>query len=128
MTAREKAEAFLDWVRRQAPGEAEQAPPELPAPGPFIPPGDRWEGWWRDDLAPWPEDADLGPERVAAALRRLPPDLQEVLVMGEAMGSATPGDDDGAQAAEVLDQARQAFVAYLEEQVSGSPARPAGAG
>lgn len=127
-TAGPRAEAFLVWVRRRAPEGAEQVDANLPAPGPFVPAGDRWAGWWQDDLTPWPEDADLGPERIAAALRRLTPDLREVLVMAEATGTPAPRDSDDSEAVALLERARQAFVHYMGEQVTGGPASRGGAG
>lgn len=98
----------------------------LPVPGPFLPPEDRWAGWWSDEPPAWPPGLVPDRAQVLRAARRLPLHLRALLLLRDAAG--LPADEAGAIVEEALrervapldlDRARGAFVAYVDEEIMG---------
>jgi DNA-directed RNA polymerase specialized sigma24 family protein len=99
---------------------------EPPAPGPFLPAGDRWAGWWVDDDVSWPVGLHPTREQVIVALRRLPIAYRVLIVGHEAAG--LPADEVGPLVGVAgpavqahLDAARTAFVDLLADRAKGGP-------
>jgi hypothetical protein len=93
-------------------------------PGTFVGPDDRWEGWWDREPTAWPASADIGPARVAAAVRRLPVNLRGVLVLrdvadltAEQTSAVLPAARS--HQATMLESARDAYLIALDREVTG---------
>lgn len=90
----------------------------------FLPPGDRWAGWWPDNEPPaWPPDAALPREQVIRALRQLRLRQRVLLVLRDAarMSPEEAGqivNEPEPHQTALLDEARQAYVAAIDQQVA----------
>lgn len=99
--------------------------PEPKAPA-FLPSDDRWAGWWEEDPPEWPPDVELGWPQVIGALRRVPLGLRVLLVLRDAAG-LSPDEAEpivnvrGSGQASLLDEARQAYVAAIDDQETSPP-------
>ncbi|TML22024.1 MAG: hypothetical protein E6G35_16605 [Actinobacteria bacterium] len=96
----------------------------MPVPGPYLPAGDRWEGWWVDDDAVTPITAALRRAQVVAALRRLPLGLRVLLVLRDGAGllpedaaELVAGSEDQQDA--LIASARVGFIWLIDEQIGG---------
>ena len=96
----------------------------VPVPGPYLPAGDRWEGWWVDDDAVTPITAALRRAQVVAALRRLPLGLRVLLVLRDGAGllpedaaELVAGSEDQQDA--LIASARVGFIWLIDEQIGG---------
>ncbi|WP_239335105.1 RNA polymerase sigma factor [Frankia sp. CiP3] len=100
----------------------------------FLPPDDRWAGWWDTGLPSWPAGQVPTADQVLHAVRRLPPRERTLLILRDAaklsvtetariVGVAP--EDQG----RLLDGAREAYVAHLDEEVrAGDSGDPDGGG
>ncbi len=111
------AAATTDSVTVRSP-EPEPSPSRA---GFFLPLDDRWAGWWNVDVPSWPAGWVPTAEQVLRAVRRLPLHQRTLLILRDAAKlSATEAapitgmepDDQG----RLLDSARDAYVAYLDEE------------
>ncbi|HEV2371966.1 MAG TPA: zf-HC2 domain-containing protein [Streptosporangiaceae bacterium] len=104
---------------------------ELPSRPFFMPPGDRWAGWWLDDHAAWPPGTVLTHGQVLTALRRVPVGLRVLLVLRDAAGLSADETEpvvprSAAQQAASLDRARATYLAGFSvpdpgEEPAGQP-------
>lgn len=102
--------------------------PDPAALGRLNPAGDRWAGWWHDDveIAPFPAGVELDAETLLRALRRLPLRLRLLLILREAAGldgvgvARVLGSALAPPAAEV-DGARLGLVHYVGDELAASP-------
>ena len=87
----------------------------------FSASGDRWAGWWEDYLPEWPAAAALRGPLVIGALRRVSLGRRVLLVLRDAAAlspeEAEPMVPGSGQAA-LLDEARQAYVAAIDDQLA----------
>jgi DNA-directed RNA polymerase specialized sigma24 family protein len=89
--------------------------------GTFTPEGDRWEGWWADERAPWPDNTVPEPEQVLRALSRIPVKPRAALVLRDVARLTA------SEVAEVLavvrpvvtllDSARDAYLVEIDREV-----------
>ncbi|WP_322756299.1 hypothetical protein [Frankia sp. Cas3] len=95
--------------------------PEPSRAGFFLPPDDRWAGWWNVDVSSWPAGWVPTAEQVRHAVRRLALNQRTLLILRDAAKlsateaapiTGTEPDDQG----RLLDSAREAYVAYLDEE------------
>jgi DNA-directed RNA polymerase specialized sigma24 family protein len=103
-------------------GRLDTATPDVPVPGPYLPAGDPWEGWWADDDAVPPLTARLRRDQVVAALRQLPLGLRVLLVLRD--GAGLPAGDATDLVAGSADQqdallgtARVGFICLIDEHI-----------
>lgn len=105
-------------------GRLDTATPDAvaPVPGPYLPAGDPWEGWWADDDAVPPLAAAPRRDQVVAALRQLPLGLRVLLVLRD--GAGLPAQDAADLVAGSADQqdallgtARVGFICLIDEQI-----------
>jgi hypothetical protein len=90
--------------------------------GTFVPSGDRWEGWWDKEPPGWPAGTELGPARVRAAIRRLPPSWRALLVMRDVAGLSAEQTAAALPAARTdqatqLEWARDAYLIEIDRAV-----------
>lgn len=105
--------------------QADELDTAAPAPAepPFLPAGDRWEGWWAGTVPAWSGSTPPRRAEVLRALRRMPVGLRAVLVVRDAAavpaGAAVAvlGVGPGVQA-ELLEKARLAYVTGLDREVA----------
>jgi len=112
----------LDDAGRLDPAPGDDA--DVPVPGPYLPTGDPWEGWWSDDDAVAPLTAALRRAQVVAALRRLPLGLRVLLVLRDGAGlraedaaDLVAGSADQQDA--LISSARVGFICLIDEQLGG---------
>ena len=97
----------------------------VPAPKPpaFLASDDRWAGWWEDNPPEWPPDAALSWPHVIGALRQVSLGLRVLLVLRDA-AAISPEEAEpivnvpGSRQAALLDEARQAYVAAIDDQLA----------
>ncbi|WP_131787982.1 zf-HC2 domain-containing protein [Protofrankia symbiont of Coriaria ruscifolia] len=96
--------------------------PRRPRAGFFLPPDDRWAGWWDVDVPSWPAGRIPTAEQVLHAVRCLPLRQRTLLILRDSARLSTDEtadslgvepDDQG----RLLDDAREAYVAYLDEEI-----------
>ena len=97
--------------------------PPLPGRGAFLAADDRWAGWWADEPVPWPEGAEPTPAQVLTVLRRIPLSLRVLLVVRDvahlpAAQAERIVNRPADRQAPALDAAREAYVAYVDEEVA----------
>ncbi len=100
-------------------GTDSAAPPRA---GFFLPPGDRWAGWWDVDVPSWPAGRVPTAEQVLHAVRRLPLRQRTLLILRDSarLSANETADIVGVEPDDqgrLLDGAREAYVAYLDEEV-----------
>jgi hypothetical protein len=99
------------------------APVPTLRPPAFSASEDRWAGWWKVYRADWPADAALRSPLVIGALRRVSLVPRVLLVLRDA-AALSPEEAQpivkvlGSGQAALLDQARQAYVAAIDEQLA----------
>jgi hypothetical protein len=101
------------------------APVPVLKPPAFLPSGNRWAGWWEEDLPTWPPGAALLRPHVAAALRKLSLGPRVLLVLRDAAGLSPEEAEPivnvrGSGQNQLLDKGRQAYVAALDDQLAGA--------
>ncbi|WP_322750338.1 MULTISPECIES: hypothetical protein [unclassified Frankia] len=114
----------LDDAAATADSATARSPEPEPEPsraGFFLPPDDRWAGWWNVDVPSWPAGWVPTAEQVRHAVRRLALNQRTLLILRDAAKlsateaapiTGTEPDDQG----RLLDSAREAYVAYLDEE------------
>jgi hypothetical protein len=98
-------------------------------PGPYLPDGDRWAGWWVEDDAVPPLAGRPHRAQVVAALRRLPL-VSRVLLVGRDGGNlplaqaATLVNGSPEQLDQPLAAARTRYIELVEELMEGPTDEP----
>ncbi len=88
----------------------------------FLPPDDRWAGWWDVDVPFWPAERTPAGDQVLSAVRRLPGDQRILLLLRDAarlsvdQTSEITGLEPENQG-KILDDARRAYVEYLDQEL-----------
>jgi hypothetical protein len=90
--------------------------------GTFMADGDRWEGWWDDPPPAWPQDAVPRPEQVLQALRQLPLEFRELLVLRDVAGLSAEEvgfvlGDSAEGHTTLLESAEEAYLVELDREM-----------